>query len=165
MQTLFRENLIEALIGAVVLLVGIWFVAWAYERTESGAPNGGYTIIARFPNVSGVSPGTDVRVSGLKVGTVESDRLDPETYQALLALQIDRRLKLPVDTSAAITSEGLLGGNYIALTPGSETAMLKPGDEITDTQGSVDLMGLIGQVINRTGQVPANTANANETTP
>ena len=151
MRALFKENLIEALVGLLVLMVGIWFVVFAYQRTEAGGIGRGYSVTARFPNVTGVSVGTDVRVSGLKVGTVTSSRLDPQTYQALLELSLNDNVKLPIDTSAAITSEGILGGNYIALQPGGDSEMLRPGDEITDTHGSVDMLGLIGQVINRTG--------------
>lgn len=151
MRALFKENLVEALIGLVVLLAGLWFVVFAYERTSGGDVSGGYSVVARFPNVSGVSVGTDVRISGMKVGTVASETLDPQTYQAVLRLSLDDSVKLPVDTAAAITSEGLLGGNYISLQPGGETVMLKEGDEIAETQGAVDMMGLIGQVVNRTG--------------
>ena len=162
MRTLFRENAIEALIGLVVLAVGIWFMAFAYDRTDGGAGGGGYHVTARFPNVTGVSAGTDVRVSGLKVGTVTDSRLDPETFQALLTLSLDPKVKLPLDTSAAITSEGLLGGNYIALAPGGETETLREGDEISDTQGSVDLMGLIGGFINGTGKSKSGDTAAGE---
>lgn len=151
MRALLRDNLVEALIGLIVLVVGAWFVVFAYNRTEGGAGDGGYAVTARFPNASGVAVGTDVRVSGLKIGTVTESKLDPQTYQALLTLELDPAVKLPLDSSAAITSEGILGGNYIALAPGGDTEMLKAGDEITDTQGSVDLMSLIGSVVNRTG--------------
>lgn len=151
MRALFKENIIEALIGAGVLLLAIWFVTFAYDRTQRGGVSDGYTISARFPNTSGVSVGTDVRVSGLKVGTVADETLDTTTYQAVLKLTIDSAVKLPLDTSAAITSEGILGGNYISLSPGGDPEMLRAGDEITDTQGAVDMMGLIGSVINKTG--------------
>jgi phospholipid/cholesterol/gamma-HCH transport system substrate-binding protein len=162
MRALFKDNIIEALIGAVVLLLAVWFVTFAYGRTERGGLDDGYTITARFPNTSGVSVGTDVRVSGLKVGTVADEKLDTQTYQALLKLTIDKDVKLPLDTSAAITSEGILGGNYIALAPGGDTEMLREGDEITDTQGAVDMMSLIGSVINRTGAAQSDDAGADE---
>jgi phospholipid/cholesterol/gamma-HCH transport system substrate-binding protein len=129
----------------------VWFVVFGYVRTEAGGRGSGYSVLARFPNVSGVTVGTDVRLSGIKVGTVSAQKLDPASYQAVLTLQVDPAIKLPVDSSAAITSEGILGGSFISLTPGGDTAMLRPGDEITDTQGATDLMGLIGSVINRSG--------------
>lgn len=163
MRALFKENLIEALIGALVLLVGIWFVVFAYGRTERGGMNDAYTVTARFPNASGISVGTDVRVSGLKVGTVVDQDLDPQTYQALVRMDVDKHVKLPLDSSAAITSEGILGGNYIALTPGGDTEMLRNGDEITETQGAIDMMSLIGSVINRTGQSESGDKSQGET--
>lgn len=160
MRALFKENIIEALIGAGVLALAIWFVTFAYDRTQRGGVSDGYTISARFPNTSGVSVGTDVRVSGLKVGTVASETLDTATYQAVLKLTIDSKVKLPLDTSAAITSEGILGGNYISLAPGGDPEVLREGDEITDTQGAVDMMGLIGSVINKTGDAEAPAEEA-----
>jgi phospholipid/cholesterol/gamma-HCH transport system substrate-binding protein len=157
MRTLLKDNVIEALVGLVVLLVAVGFVVFAYQRTNAGTA-GGYTISARFGNVTGVSAGTDVRVSGMKIGTVTDSRLDEKTFQAVLDLSIDPKVKLPLDSSAAITSEGLLGGNYISLTPGGDPAMLKAGDEITDTQGATDLMGLIGGYINGTSKTAAPAA-------
>src|SRR5690606_10297862 len=99
-----------------------------------------------------VAVGTDVRVSGIKVGSVVDQTLDPETFQARLSLSIDQRIALPLDSSAAITSEGILGGSYISLTPGGDSETMREGDEIIDTQGSVDLMTLIGGFINQSGK-------------
>lgn len=150
MRAILKDNVAEALIGLFVLIVGVWFIVHAYDRTEGARSGSGYVVTARFPNVSGVSVGTDVQLSGIKVGTVVSEKLDPATYQAILAISIDKTVKLPVDSSAAITSEGILGGNYVRLSPGGETDMLRAGDEISDTQGSVDLMSLIGSFVNQT---------------
>jgi phospholipid/cholesterol/gamma-HCH transport system substrate-binding protein len=150
MRALLKDNIAEALIGLVVLVIGVWFITCAYDRTEGARSGSGYVVTARFPNVSGVSVGTDVQLSGIKVGTVISEKLDPATYQAILSISIDNGIKLPVDSSAAITSEGILGGNYVRLSPGGETDMLRAGDEISDTQGSVDLMSLIGSFVNQT---------------
>lgn len=149
MRALFKDNIVEALVGLLVLIVAIGFVVVAYDRTSAGARADGYLLKARFPNVAGVSPGTDVRVSGIKVGRVVSQSLDPTSYQAIVELGLDRGLQVPVDSSAAITTEGILGGTYIALTPGGETAMLKAGEEITETSGATDLMGLVGSFVNR----------------
>ncbi len=159
MRALLKDNIVEAFIGLVVIAVAVGFVVFAYNRTGAGA-GGGYTLAARFPNVTGVSTGTDVRVSGMKVGTVTGSRLDAKTFQAVLDLSIDPKVRLPVDSSAAITSEGILGGSYISLTPGGDPKTLKPGDEIDDTQGATDLMGLIGSYINRTGTAPEDAAGA-----
>ncbi len=156
MRTLFKENVVESLVGFVVILVALWFVLSAYART-SGGGGAGYLVTARFPNSTGVSVGTDVRVSGIKIGSVAAQRLDPKTFQAVLELRVANDVKFPTDSSAAITSEGILGGSYIALTPGGDATMLKPGDEIVDTQGAQDLMGLMGQFINRSGDASKAT--------
>lgn len=160
MRALLKENVVEALVGLLVVVVAIWFVLFAYGRTAAGGSGSGYIVSARFPNSTGVSIGTDVRVSGIKIGTVTAQRLDPKTFQAVLQLRVADDVKFPIDSSAAITSEGILGGSYIALTPGGDTAMLKPGDEISDTQGAQDLMALMGQFINRSGDTPAPAAGA-----
>jgi phospholipid/cholesterol/gamma-HCH transport system substrate-binding protein len=151
MADTLKDNLLEALIGLFVVVAAVAFVAFAWARTGAGEGQGGVSLIARFPNIGGVTLGTDVKVAGVKIGRVAALELDPTSYQAVLKLSVDRGLKLPIDSSAAITSEGLLGGNYIALTPGAEPAMLKDGGEIAETSGAPDLLGLIGSVVNRSG--------------
>ncbi len=157
MRALFKDNIVEALVGLIVVLVAIGFVVLAYNRTQAGATSDGYLLKARFPNVAGVSPGTDVRMSGIKIGRVASQSLDPVSYEAVVQISVDKALKLPIDSSAAITTEGLLGGTYVQLTPGGETTMLKAGDEITETSGATDLMGLIGSFVNRSGDSKAKS--------
>jgi len=147
---LLKEHVAEALVGLLVLLFAAWFAFYALERS-SGIGVDRYTVTARFPNAAGIDVGSDVRVSGMKVGTVTSQTLDPVTWQAVLTFAVDSKLKLPADSSAAISSDGLLGGAHIALIPGGDPEPLMPGDEIIDTQGATDLMGLIGSFINRSG--------------
>ncbi len=150
MRGLLRDNVLEAVVGLLVVILAVWFILFAWGRTGGGMPDA-MEVKALFPAASGVSVGTDVRVAGLKVGTVAAQRLDPQSYQAELTLALDRNVRIPSDSSAAITAEGLLGGSYIALLPGGSEVPLKQGDTILDTQGSVDMMGLIGSVINRSG--------------
>jgi phospholipid/cholesterol/gamma-HCH transport system substrate-binding protein len=149
MKGALRDNLAEALVGLLVVLLAAWFVAYAWSRTGGGAKAGGVEVAALFPNASGVNVGTDVRVAGLKVGSVTALALDPQSYQVKVSISFEPSVKLPADSTAAITSEGLLGATFIAFTPGGSTAPLKSGDTITDTQGSLDLMSLIGQFINK----------------
>ncbi|MBC7506785.1 MAG: outer membrane lipid asymmetry maintenance protein MlaD [Sandarakinorhabdus sp.] len=159
MRTLFKDNIVEALIGLLVVIVAIGFVVFAYNRTQAGSTADGYVLKARFTNVAGVSPGTDVRMAGIRIGKVAGQALDPASFQAVLDLSIDKGLKLPTDSSAAITTEGLLGGTFIALTPGGEETTLKAGEEITETSGATDLMALIGGFVNKSsGDAPAPTA-------
>lgn len=152
MKTVLRENGLEALIGLLVVAIAAWFVSFAWDRTGGGTMAGATRVTAMFPNAAGINVGTEVRVAGLKVGTVAEQRLDPQSYQVATTLAIDPSIKVPSDSSAAITSEGLLGGTFIALLPGGSETPLKTGDTIFDTQGSVDLMGMIGQFVNGTSR-------------
>jgi len=139
-------NILETLIGAVVLVVAGLFLAFAYSTAGVRAV-GGYDLIAKFDRIDGLTVGGDVRLSGIKVGTISGERLDPESYRAVVSFTVDQSLKLPDDSSAKIASQGLLGGNYLSLEPGGSDVMLKPGQEVRYTQGSVNLMDLIGQAI------------------
>lgn len=160
MRSPFREHLGEALTGLVVVLVAIAFAWFAWIRTGGGTAAGAIEVVALFPNTTGVEVGTDVRIAGLKVGTVKKQELDPASFQVKTTLALDPKVKVPVDSSAAITSEGLLGGSYVALIPGGDTKPLKSGDMITDTQGAVDMMGLVGQFINKSGDQGAASNSA-----
>ena len=157
MKSLLRDNLIEAVVGLFVVLLAAWFIVFAWGRTGGGMRDS-IRVTALFPAANGVSVGTDVRIAGLKVGSVAGQRLDPESYQAEVILALDEDVNVPSDSSAAITAEGLLGGTYIALLPGGSPTPLKDGDAIFDTQGSIDMMGLIGSFINRSGSEDAPQA-------
>ncbi len=162
MSPILKDHVAEAVAGLAVVAVAALFLVYALGRTGS-AGGDSYPLTARFPNSAGITVGSDVRVSGLKVGTVTAQKLDTASYQAVVTLSVAKDVKLPLDSSAAITSEGLLGGSFIALIPGGDPEQLAPGDEITDTQGSTDLMGLIGSFINRSGdeaKAPATTSGA-----
>ena len=160
MKTLFRENAGEAFVGLLVVLLDVWFTWFAWAQSGGGVKAGAIKVVAIFPNVGGVNVGTDVRIAGLKVGSVIKQQLDPASYQVQVTLAIDPEIKVPVDSSAAITSEGLLGRNYVSLQPGGDTKPLKDGDTITDTQGTVDLMGIVGQFINGSGAKDAAAGNS-----
>ncbi len=160
MKAILRENIGEAIVGLLVVVLAIWFVLFAWDRTGGGEKAGSIHIAALFPNASGVSQGTDVRISGLKVGSVTGLTLDPQSYQVKVAIALDPTVKLPADSSASVTSEGLLGSTFIAFTPGGSPNMLKTGDTITDTQGAMDLMALIGQFINKPSTPAAGDTSA-----
>ncbi|MBA4209753.1 MAG: outer membrane lipid asymmetry maintenance protein MlaD [Parvibaculum sp.] len=141
-----QSNLVETLIGTLVVAVAAVFLFYGYSSSGMRSASG-YQVNAAFSAVDGLANGADVRLSGIKIGTVVRQRLDPETYQAVVTLDIASNVKLPDDSSAKITSEGLLGGSYISVTPGGSEDMLTSGGEIMFTQGSVDLMSLIGQAV------------------
>ncbi len=141
-----RRNFAEVLIGAVVLLVAAGFLAYAIAHSGRSTA-AGYLLYARFDHVDGLAVGNDVRIAGVKVGSVDSTTLDPKTFQAVVGLTVGNDVTLPKDSSAVITSESLLGGKYLALTPGGDDAMLQPGQTITITQGSINIEELLGKFI------------------
>ncbi|WP_299321275.1 outer membrane lipid asymmetry maintenance protein MlaD [Parasphingopyxis sp.] len=146
-----RNHLFEALVGLVVVLLAAWLVFTFVGRTASGAGSNAIEVTAYFPDVGGISVGTDVRVAGLSIGEVTDVALNPEDFQAEVRMAIDPSANLPNDSSAAITSEGLLGGSYIALLPGASPDPFAQDDVILDTQGAIDMTGLIGSMINDSG--------------
>jgi phospholipid/cholesterol/gamma-HCH transport system substrate-binding protein len=141
-----QNNTVETLIGAIVVMVAAAFLFFAYTSTGSGSVSG-YDVQARFTSADGISPGTDVRLHGIKIGTVSALTLDPKTYMAIAHLSVRNDVQLPDDSAVKITSSGLLGNSYIAIQPGGSDKNLKPGGELTNTQGSVDLMSLIGRAV------------------
>lgn len=137
------SNLAETIIGAVVLVTAGGFLAYAAQTTDMRGGGDTYTLDAAFRSASGIGTGTDVRMSGVKIGTVSSMALDPQTYQAVTTLALRSDVQVPEDSDAKISADGLLGGNYVSLTPGGSEFMLEPGDEILNTQGSVSLLDLL----------------------
>jgi phospholipid/cholesterol/gamma-HCH transport system substrate-binding protein len=139
------RNILETLMGAVVLVVAGGFLVFAYEGSQLRVGRDGYTISAHFSNAAGISLGSDVRIGGIKVGVVSSLDLDPATYDAVVAMKIRQETKLPEDSSAAIASSGLLGDKFIQLTPGGDDKTLAEGGKIQFTQSSVNLEEMIGK--------------------
>jgi len=142
-----KNSFVETVVGAVVIVIAIMFFTYAYKTSGSTAGLQGYNVIAKFDHIDGIATGSDVRMSGIKIGTVAKHRLDTKTYQAIVTIAITSPVKLPEDTNAKITSEGLLGGNYISLEPGGAEDFIKEGGEIEFTTSSVDLISLIGRAV------------------
>jgi phospholipid/cholesterol/gamma-HCH transport system substrate-binding protein len=140
------RNHIETVMGAVVVAVAVFFFVFAYNTANIQTVKG-YHVTAKFDRIDGINEGSDVRMSGIKIGTVRSQSLDPKTYLAVVTLSIDPSVELPTDTSASITSDGLLGDKYLALSPGGSDKMIPDGGQIETTQGSIDLFSLVGQLI------------------
>jgi phospholipid/cholesterol/gamma-HCH transport system substrate-binding protein len=141
-----HRGIAEVLTGAVVLLVAAGFLAFAVAH--SGRTVGaGYHITARFDRIDGLTPGAEVRIAGVKVGTVIDERIDPKTFMAEVTLSVRDDIHLPKDSSAEVTSESLLGGKFLNLTPGGAEAVIPPGGAITITQSSVSLEQLLGKFI------------------
>jgi phospholipid/cholesterol/gamma-HCH transport system substrate-binding protein len=140
------NNAIETVMGAVVLTVAGGFLYFAYDNSNV-KKIAGYAITADFSNVAGIGAGSDVRIGGIKIGVVESLKLDPKSYEAVATMRVGEDVKLPKDSSAAIQSAGLLGDKFITLEPGGDEENMKDGDRITLTQSSVSIEEMIGKFV------------------
>jgi phospholipid/cholesterol/gamma-HCH transport system substrate-binding protein len=141
-----RGNVIETVMGAVVILVAGLFLVFAYKTSQLRAVSG-YELSADFSRVDGIRQGSDVRIGGIKIGSVTAEELDPKTFLALVRMSIDPKVQLPDDTVAEIISAGLLGDKYMSLVPGGSDNVIPPGGKIKYTQSSVSLENLVGQMI------------------
>ena len=141
-----KGNVIETVMGAVVLVVAALFLFFAYSTSQLRAVKG-YELTANFEHIDGIRDGSDVRIAGVKVGSILTETLDPQTFLATVRMSIDHSYKLPDDTVAEIVSSGLLGDRFMALVPGGSEQMIPPGGRIKFTQSPVSLENLIGQMI------------------
>jgi phospholipid/cholesterol/gamma-HCH transport system substrate-binding protein len=142
---MMRRNASELLAGAAVLIGAAAFLAFALTATGRSVGGEGITLTARFERIDGITPGTDVRLGGVRIGSVIGQRLDPETFLAVVTMRVDGSLRLPADSSAEITTDGLFGGRFVALVPGGAERRLRDGDMIQITQSSISLESLIGR--------------------
>lgn len=149
--------------GVVVLALAAGFLTYSLSVGGVHSKRGQYEISAKFGEAGSLAPGAAVSVAGVKVGTVSQVTLEPKTYLAIAKLSIDPTVKLPADSTAKITSDGLLGGAHIAIAPGASLDDLKPGGEIENTQGAVDIFGLIGSVIRPQGGGGSDAAATSST--
>ena len=141
-----KRSVIETVLGAMVLVAALFFLIFSYGSSNVQSVDG-YNISANFSGIGGLAVGDDVRVSGVKVGTVKGVDLDPATYLARVSMSIEPDVDLPRDTAALISSESLLGGKYMALEPGAADDMLGDGGVIQYTQAPQNLEQLLGQFI------------------
>src|SRR5271170_5400989 len=141
-----HRDVIEPIVGALVLLIAGAFAWFAYTTTGMVGRTG-YELAAQFDRVGGLSTGSDVRVSGVKVGTVTALSLDAKSFLADVRFSVASAVQIPDDSVAQITSEGLLGSQFLSISPGNSDTMLKPGQRLTRTQAPVDLMQLLGKYI------------------
>lgn len=137
------HNATEVVVGGVVLAAAIGFAVYATQSTGLTRSSAGYELTASFRSLEGVSVGTDVRLAGVKIGTVTDVALNADTYRADTRFSVQNSIAIPDDSAIVISSEGLLGGNFVEIMPGGSLDNLEAGDEITDTQGAVSLISLL----------------------
>ena len=149
-----QRNMLETVMGAIVLLTAAGFMLLAYEAANIRGADG-YELEAEFGTTGGLSVGDDVRISGIKVGRIIRQELDPITYAARIVISLDDSIRVPVDSSARITAASLLGGNYLELIPGADEDMMQPGEVIYDTRDPVSLTDLLGKAVFASGNDPS----------
>jgi phospholipid/cholesterol/gamma-HCH transport system substrate-binding protein len=142
------KNVIETVVGLIVLAVAIGFIIIAYESGSIEVKkHNGFKISAQFDRIDGVNVGSDVKLSGIKIGKVVALSIHPKNFNAIVEISLDNQQKLPVDSSAEIIGNGFLGDKYISIVPGSDESFLKDGDKIEFTQSSISIESLIGKFI------------------
>lgn len=142
-----KHNVIETLVGFIVILVALAFFVFAYKIGNSSKVESGYIVKANFQNAEGIVQGSSVMLAGIKIGSVINITLDKTSFFALLTISINNDIKLPKDTSIAIVTSGILGSRYISVIPGSSEENLAGGDQIKYTQSAVNIESLIGKLI------------------
>ena len=141
-----KRNVIETVLGAVVLLIAGLFLVFAWLGADV-QPVQGYPLKAKFNAVDGLTVGSDVRIGGVKVGSVTDQHIDPKTFRAVVSLSILSEVKLPKDSVARITSSGLLGEKYVKLEPGGAAETYQAGEVIAQTKDVISLEEMLGKVI------------------
>ncbi|MGD9865652.1 MAG: outer membrane lipid asymmetry maintenance protein MlaD [Pseudodonghicola sp.] len=157
------HNTTEVLVGGAVMAAAIAFAIYAGQTTGFGRGGGGYELAASFRSLEGVTVGTDVRLAGVKIGTVTGVELNPETYRADTRISVRNGIEIPDDSAAVVSSEGLLGGNFVEIMPGGSLDYFTPGAEIVDTQGAVSLVSLLLKFVGGSGSSGSDSADSGAT--
>lgn len=145
------HSVTEIGVGGVVLAAAVGFAVYATQFTGLTAGGASYDLSASFRSLEGVTVGTDVRLAGVKIGAVTDVHLNPETYRAETTFSVLDGIEIPDDSAAVISSEGLLGGNFVEIVPGGSPFYFAAGDEFTDTQGAVSLISLLVKFVSGSG--------------
>ena len=133
----------ETVVGAIVLGIAIIFAVFLFRFSDFGFGTGQYTVDAKFRSAEGITVGTDVRLAGVKIGSVSNLTLDPQAFQAIARLSIKPEYQMPDDSAAIISSEGLLGGSFVEILPGGSYELMEDGSEFSETQGAVSFISLL----------------------
>lgn len=145
------ENPGEIIAGGATLAVAIGFLVFAAQGSGIAPSSDGFDLTASFRSVEGITLGSDVRMAGVKIGSVSALELNAETFRAEITMSISTPIEVPEDSSVAVSSEGLLGGNFIEIVPGGSPFVLADGEEIEDTQGALSLLGLLAKFVSSSG--------------
>ena len=141
------RNIVETIVGGLVLVVAVGFLVQLLRAAEVSTSQDGYQLEVRFYRAGGLQSGADVRISGVKVGTIIAHALDPVRFEAVMTLAIDSDIRLPVDTEAIVTGDGLLGGKYLRLMPGHEDEFLADGSTLTRVRDFKSIEDQVSEII------------------
>ena len=155
-----RGNILEAVVGAIVLFIAAFFLYFAYTLNGEKIDDG-YELITNFNNVGGLVVGADVKISGVKVGIVKSISVDKD-YTARVILLMKPNIKIPVDSVARIATSGLIGNNFIAINVGVEEMIMQNGDKFDITESAINLEDLINKIVG--GFINGNNKESNDAT-
>lgn len=146
-----RDSLFETLIGFLVVAVAGTFLFFSLQQRSEASPRDSYTLNAKFNRVDGIAVGSDVRLAGVKVGTVSDIKLDEKTYKAVVSFTVRNGIEIPDDSTAQVASDGLLGGAYLGLMVGGSFDYIAPGGTMEFTRGSVDLLSVLSEFASSAG--------------
>ncbi|MBR1398764.1 MAG: MCE family protein [Alphaproteobacteria bacterium] len=141
-----RKKPVETIMGIVVLVVAVLFLVFAYRVSDLQMVQG-YPLKAEFMKVGGLSIGSDVRINGIKVGTVTAQELNPETYLVDVSFSIAGNVKLPKDSVVSIVSDGLVGDKFVKIEPGKSAEFLQPNDIFANTKDFKSIEDMVGEII------------------
>ena len=134
---------IEIIVGFLIVLITLMLLFFGIFNFLSEKTNNYNKYLAEFSSSDGIIIGSDVRLAGVKIGSVSNLNLNKETYLATVEISVDKTIKIPEDTEANISSDGLLGEKYVSLNVGGSDVMLDNGEKLIYTQGSIDFLNLI----------------------
>ena len=143
-----RQNLLETLLGLIILVITAAGIYYLVSNSQSGIRSEkGIELTASFDQVNGLKSGSLVKISGITVGYVKSLKLENSTFEADVSLIINKELQLPNDTEAVVEMDGIFGDTFITLVPGGSDQILKSGDQLILTQGTSSLLSLLSAFI------------------
>jgi len=146
-----KQNIIETIVGFAVLIIAFLFLIFAYKVSNSMTSSKGYELTANFQSAEGIAAGSDIMISGIKIGSVKKISLDLNSYYATTYLNINDGVKIPKDSKAQVITSGLLGGKYISIVPGNDDQDLAPNEEIKYTQSAINIESLINKIVSSFG--------------
>ena len=142
-----KQGTFETLIGFAVIAIAVIFFTFAYTTSGYSSHPNGYNLTADFQNIDGITKGADVKLAGIKIGIVEDISIEDETFYAILKLKISDDMHIPNDSSAIISTSGLIGSKFIKINPGSSDENFKNGGKVKFTQSTMNIEELVGKLV------------------